>query len=325
MLRILGCVLLTAILLMSGAPPMQVYQVIHGWPVLPEGFSLGQVSGLDVDAHNHIWLFHRGALRPVMALDSHTGEVVASFGEKMFVRPHGLRIDPDGHIWVTDKDDNLIYKFTHEGKVIMRIGTQGKAGWDATHFDGVADLAFTPPGEFYVADGYQNSRVAKFSKDGRFQFEWGKKGAGPGQFDGPHSIALDRQGLVYVADRGNSRVQIFDPKGKYLREWKSAELGRPWAVSIGADGFAYVVDGGDSFLKQSRTDPNPTELDHARVLKLDLKGNVVASFGKYGRYEGQFIWPHNVAVANDGAVYVSEVHTGMRVQKFVRNAEAAQR
>jgi peptidylamidoglycolate lyase len=227
-------------------------------------------------------------------------------------------VDPEGYIWVTDKDDNLIYKFTHGGKVAMRIGTKGKAGWDATHFDGVADLAFTPQGDFYVADGYQNSRVAKFSKEGKFQFEWGKKGPAPGQFDCPHSIALDRQGRVYVADRGNSRVQIFDPAGKYLRAWKSSELGRPWAVAIGPDGFAYVADGGDAYIRQSRTDPNPTELDHARVLRVDLNGKVVASLGKYGRYDGQFIWPHNVAVGKDGAVYVSEVHTGMRVQKFVK-------
>jgi peptidylamidoglycolate lyase len=308
---------LTLLVGVGFSQPKATYQPIRGWPVLPEGFSFGQVSGLDVDAHNHIWLFHRGALKPLMALDGHTGEMVTAFGEKMFVRPHGLRVDPDGYIWVTDKDDNLIYKFTHDGRVVMRIGTQGKAGWDATHFDGVADLAFTPTGDFYVADGYQNSRVAKFSKDGRFQFEWGKKGSAPGQFDCPHSIALDRQGLVYVADRGNSRVQIFDPKGKYLREWKTPELGRPWAVTVGPDDFAYVVDGGDAYLKQSRTDPNPTELDHARVLKVRLDGKILAAMGKYGRYDGQFIWPHNVAVAKDGAVYVSEVHTGMRVQKFV--------
>ena len=218
MRKTVSAIVLGMLLFVSGAfaQPRSSYQVVRGWPVLPEGFSLGQVSGLDVDSHNHVWLFHRGALKPVMALDGHTGEVVASFGEKMFVRPHGLRVDPKVYIWVTDKDDNLIYKFTHDGKVLLRIGTQGKAGCDATHFDGVTDLAFTPEGDFYVADGYQNSRVAKFSKEGRFQFDWGKKGAGPGQFDCPHSISLDRQGLVYVADRGNSRVQIFDPTGKYL-------------------------------------------------------------------------------------------------------------
>ncbi|MBV9085245.1 MAG: hypothetical protein JOZ62_21420 [Acidobacteriaceae bacterium] len=294
------------------------YHVVLGWPVLPKGFSFGQVCGLDVDSQNHVWLFHRGALKPIVALDGNTGEVITSFGENMFVRPHGLRVDPEGYVWVTDKDDNLIYKFTRDGKVVMRIGTKGKAGWDATHFDGVADLAFTPDGDFYVADGYQNSRVVRFSKEGRAQFEWGEKGSGPGQFDCPHSVALDRQGLVYVADRGNSRVQIFDPGGRFLREWKSTELGRPWGVAVGPDNFAYVVDGGDAFLNQSRTDPNPTELDHAQVSKLDLNGNIVDCFGRYGRYEGQFIWPHNVAVGEDGAVYVSEVHTGMRVQKFVK-------
>src|SRR5690348_17944517 len=130
MLKASLCIVLASGLGIGGflAQSRATYQVVSGWPVLPEGFSLGQVSGLDVDSHNHVWLFHRGALRPIMALDGHTGEVVASFGEKMFVRPHGLRVDPEGFVWVTDKDDNLIYKFTHEGKVVMRIGTKGKAG-----------------------------------------------------------------------------------------------------------------------------------------------------------------------------------------------------
>ena len=312
---------LAALIICAGTAPAQsggAYQVVRGWPVLPEGFSFGHVPGLDVDAHNHVWLFHRGTLNPVMALDGKTGEVVRHFGEGMFVRPHGLRVDPEGFVWVTDKDDNLIYKFTHEGKVVQTLGTKGVAGQDGTHFSGVADLIFQPNGDFYVADGYVNSRVAKFSKSGKFLFEWGRKGTGPGEFDCPHSVALDPKGLVYVADRGNARVQIFDPKGKYLREWKSPELGRPWAVGMGYDGYMYVVDGGDAYIKQSRTDPNPTCLDRGRVLKVDLNGKIAAQIGSYGRYDGQFIWPHNVALGKDGAVYVSEVHTGMRVQKFVK-------
>jgi type 1 glutamine amidotransferase/DNA-binding beta-propeller fold protein YncE len=294
------------------------YQVVHGWPVLPKGFSFGHISGLDVDSHNHVWLFHRGALRPIMALDGRPGEVVASFGEGMFRRPHGLRVDPDDNIWVTDKDDNVIYKFSPEGCVLMTVGTKGEAGQDATHFNGVSDLAFTPQGDFYVADGYVNNRIAKFSKEGRFLFKWGSKGTGPGRFDLPHGVALDAGRRVYVTDRGNSRVQIFDEDGKLLREWKGPEYGCPWGITVGPDGFIYLVDGGDAYQFQSKTDPNPTRLDHAAVLKLDPEGGVVARIGDYGRYDGQFIWPHCVAIAEDGTVYISDVHTGMRVQKFVK-------
>jgi hypothetical protein len=118
----------------------------------------------------------------------------------------------------------------------------------------------------------------------------GKKGSAPGHFDCTYSIELGRQGLICVADRGNSRVQIFDLNGKYLREWKSAQLGCPWAVTVSPDDFAYGVDGGDAYLKQSRTNPNPTQLDRARVLKVGLDGKIVAALGKYGRYDGQFIW-----------------------------------
>ncbi len=314
--------LAAVVLLLAGAwgnaQAQSSYQVVHGWPVLPAGFSFGHVPGLDVDSHNRVWLFHRGALRPIMALDGATGEVVASFGEGMFRRPHGLRIDPDGNVWVTDKDDNLIFKFTPEGRLLMTLGTKGVAGQDGTHFNGIADLVFTPQGDFYVADGYVNNRIAKFSKDGKFLFEWGRKGTGPGEFDLPHGIAMDTQRRIYVADRGNSRVQVFDDSGKFLRQWKGPEFGCPWGVAVGPDGYLYVVDGGDAYQFQSKTDTNPKRLDRARILKMDLDGHIVDPIGTYGRYDGQFIWAHNAAVGKDGAVYVSDVHTGSRVQKFVR-------
>jgi DNA-binding beta-propeller fold protein YncE len=293
------------------------YQLVQDWPRLPAGFVFGQVSGLDVDSHNHVWVFNRG-YKPIVCLDGNTGQIIASWGDGMFVRPHGLRVDKQDNVWVTDKDAQLIYKFSHEGKLLLTIGTKGAPGVDANHFDGPADLAFMPNGDFYLADGYQNNRIVKFSSEGKMLLEWGHKGSRPGEFDVPHSVAVDTQGRVYVADRSNSRIQVFDAEGKFLREWKSAELGRPWGVTVGHDGYLYVVDGGDGFLTQSKTDPNPNRPDRARILKLDLEGKIVDSFGSFGRYAGQFIWPHSVAIGKDGAVYVSEVHTGMRVQKFVR-------
>lgn len=315
----LNCLLFSLLAIAgAGAQAQDSYQVVHGWPVLPDGFSFGHVSGLSLDSHGRVWLFHRGALRPIMALDDATGEVVASFGEGMFKRPHGLRVDAQDNIWVTDKDDNVVYKFSPEGRVLMTLGTKGVAGQDGTHFNGVADLAFNPEGDFYIADGYVNNRIAKFSKDGKFLFEWGRKGTGPGEFNLPHGIAMDSQQRIYVTDRGNSRVQIFDADGKFLRQWKGPEYGCPWSVTVGPDGYVYVVDGGEAYQFQSKTDPNPTRLDRGRVLKIDTEGRVVAVIGKYGRYDGQFIWPHCVAIAKDGTVYVSDVHTGMRVQKFVR-------
>jgi peptidylamidoglycolate lyase len=180
-------------------------------------------------------------------------------------------------------------------------------GDDTTHFNMPTDVAVAPDGSIYVSDGYGNNRIIKFSPEGHFLAEWGSQGTEPGQFDLPHSLALDAQGHVYVADRGNARLQIFDETGQFITAWQGDHLGRPWAVRIGPDGSVYVVDGGD----QPVWFP-----DRARILKLDAAGNLLASFGSYGQEPGQFTWPHAIALAPDETLYIGEVSTGMRVQKF---------
>ena len=145
--------------------------------------------------------------------------------------------------------------------------------------------------------------------DGKFLFDWGTKGTAPGEFDLPHGIAMDARGRLYVADRANGRVQVFDPNGKFLDQWKSPELGRPWGMTVDADGFLYLIDGGDL---------NPKPPDRGRVLKMTLEGEILEEWGSFGSYDGQFYWAHDVGVGKDGAVYVVDVHLGMRVQKFVR-------
>ena len=284
------------------------YQVVHGWPQLPEGFALGQVSGVDVDSHNHVFVFHRGDM-PVMCFEGSTGKIVASWGDGMFGRAHGLKVDDQDNVWMTDIGHHQVFKFSHEGKLLMTVGAKDVPGLDGNHFNQPTDVAVTSSGEFYVSDGYGNSRVAKFSRDGKFLFDWGRKGDKPGEFDLPHGIALDSQGRVYVADRSNSRIQVFDGNGKFLQHWKSTELGRPWGLRVGADGYLYVVDGGDM---------NPKPPDRGRVLKLDLQGIILEKWGSFGSCDGQFYWAHAVGVAKNGDVYVTDVHVGMRVQKFVR-------
>jgi peptidylamidoglycolate lyase len=285
------------------------YQVVHGWPKLPEGFAFGQVSGVGVDSHNHIFVFHRGD-HPIMCFDGATGEIVRSWGDGMFETPHGLAVDSRDNVWVTDVGLHQVFEFSHEGRLLMTLGEEGVPGLDGHHFNKPTDVAITPSGDFYVSDGYGNSRVAKFSAEGKFLFDWGTKGDRPGEFNLPHGIALDRQGRVYVADRTNSRVQVFDGNGKFLAEWKGAEIGRPWDVAVGADGFVYIMDGGDM---------NPKPPDRGRVVILDMKGKKVGQFGSFGSYDGQFYWGHAVAVASNGDVYVTDVNVGMRVQKFVKS------
>jgi len=296
------------------------YAVVHGWPQLPDGFVLGQVSGVAVDSHNHVFVFHRAenswatdkthviASPTVLCFEGATGKLLFSWGQNRFIEPHGLRIDREDNVWLTDRALQQVFKFSHDGKLLFAIGTEKTAGVDATHFNLPADIGFASDGSVYVADGYGNNRIAKFSPDGKFVLDWGRKGRGPGEFDLPHSVAVDRQGLVYVADRNNARIQVFDGNGKFLTEWKSAELGRPWSITVGPDNLLYVVDGGD--LK-----PNPP--DRGQLLKLDLSGKILAKWSRFGNYDGQIYWGHDLAAGKDGAVYVGDVYHGMRVQKFV--------
>jgi DNA-binding beta-propeller fold protein YncE len=172
---------------------------------------------------------------------------------------------------------------------------------------GPADVAVDADGSFYVADGYGNSRVAKFSPEGKFLSEWGRKGGGPGEFKIVHNVLIGADGRIYVADRGNSRIQIFQRDGTLVTQWKSPALGRPWAMAAGPDGQIYVVDGSDA---------HPWPPDRSQVLRLDLQGNILAAWASYGNYDGQLYWGHDIAVGKDGAVYVGDI-LGRRVQKFV--------
>ena len=300
-------------------PPSTAYGVVHGWPVLPEGRILGQAVGVGVDSHNHVFVFHRAGRKwseplptdsiqaaTVAMFDGDTGELLAEWGRDLFSMPHGLTVDDENNVWVTDVGLHQVHKLTHDGQPLLTIGTAGVMGSDGAHFALPTDVAVLPDGSVYVSDGYVNTRVAKFSATGEFQFQWGTKGDGPGEFDLPHGIALDREGLVYVADRSNSRVQVFDSQGEFLSEWKSGTLGRPYAVAIGPEARAYVIDGGD----QPLTPP-----DRSQAFRLGLDGRIEAKFGQYGNYDGQFLLGHDIAATKD-AVYVVDAW-GMRVQKFV--------
>ena len=298
------------------------YQVVHGWPQVPSGELLGQVSGVGVDSRGTVLVFRRAerimttdslSTEPietptVLLFDGASGRQLGAWGARRFAMPHGLTVDGQDNVWVTDVALHQVFKFTRDGTLLLVIGERAVPGDDSIHFNRPTDVAVALDGSFYVSDGYRNSRIVRFTKDGRYLSSWGRKGSRPGEFNVPHSIARDTTGRVYVADRGNARIQVFDSVGHFLTEWKGPEVGRPWALRVGADGYLYVVDGGD----QPATPP-----DRARVLKLTRQGRVIESFGGFGNYDGQFIWPHAVAVAADGTVYVGDVSTGMRVQKFV--------
>lgn len=301
------------------APPRHV--VVTNWPALPASHILGQCTGVGVDSRNRVFVFHRSGrtwstpfpTEPVTAptvsvLDAATGKLLSSWGAGEFIMPHGLTLDRADNVWLTDVGRQQVFKYTPEGKLLLTLGERGVAGADATHFNLPTDVAVLKDGSFYVSDGYRNTRVIKFTAEGRYDFEWGGKGAGPGQFNLPHGVAVDPAGRVIVCDRSNARLQVFDPKGKFVAEWKSPQIGRPYGVSVGPDGHIYAIDGGDAPLKQP---------DRSKAVELDAEGRVVDRFGGYGTGPGQFQLGHDIAVGPDGAVYVADA-SGHRVQKFVR-------
>lgn len=300
---------------------VQGYRVVHGWPRVPSGELLGQVSGVGVDPRGDVLVFRRAsrswlsdtlstapiAEPTVLRFSAETGELVAAWGAGQFAMPHGLSVDHQGNVWLTDVALHQVFKLDPDGRRLLTLGERGVPGSDNAHFDRPTDVAQAANGSVYVSDGYRNTRVLEFDSTGRFVRRWGQPGRGSGQFDVPHGIAVDVSGRVYVADRGNARLQVFDSTGHFLAAWQSDALGRPWAVRVGPDGFVYVVDGGDQ--------PEHTP-DRARILKLSASGEIVAVFGAFGNYDGQFVWPHCLAVAADGSIYVGDVSTGRRVQKF---------
>lgn len=187
---------------------------------MPEGWKFGRVSAVATDSSGQVYAFQRGPKAdPVVVFDP-KGKYLRSWGKGMFGNPHGLRVDRADNVWVTDNGDHQVMKFTREGKLLLTLGIKGKAGTDEHTFNRPTDIAFTPNGDFYVSDGYGNSRVVKFSKEGKYLLTWGKRGTGPGEFNIPHSVAVDAKGTVYVSDRENNRIQIFDGNGKFLRQWR---------------------------------------------------------------------------------------------------------
>ncbi len=316
-----GAVVLIVALLSGGrrdalaAAPAMRYQEVKGWPSLPAGVQLGEAAGVAVDVNGHVFIFHRPGrgfdlkattklTEPtVLEIDANTGKLISSWGANMFLVPHGITIDGQNNVFLTDVSLQQVFKFTHDGKVTFALGEPRVGGWDATHFNEPTDIAIRPDGTFYVSDGYVNSRVALFDRNGKWLLEWGKKGSGEGQFSNPHGLVLVSGNTnVLVADRENSRLQLFDRFGKFQRQWTGAKdartTGRIFCIAADADGFLYTG------IRRADYDT-----EHTGVIKLDREWNIVASigFGKPG--DPVFNAVHDIAVGRDGSIYVAETRT----------------
>jgi sugar lactone lactonase YvrE len=233
------------------------YVTVEHWAKLPEGRTWGSTSAVDIDRDGKsIWVAERCGANscagkndpPILKFDA-SGKLVKSFGEGMFIFPHGICVDKDGNIWITDGQEKdgkgfQVFKFSPDGKVLMTLGKAGVAGDGPDTFNQPNDVAIAPNGDIFVSDGHTpvtgNARVVKFTKDGKFIKQWGGHGSGPGQFETPHALAFDSQGRLFVGDRANNRVQIFDQDGKFIAEWK--QFGRPSGIFIDKNDILYVTD-----------------------------------------------------------------------------------
>ncbi len=311
------------------------YEVVDKWPqpFARPGYIQGSQGGVFAESADRIFMANRGELKlPARLPDDFNGSwgslgqratlgtpelrnciIIVDANGKLIESwtqhdhlfaggrgPHKIRIspyDPERNVWVVDDQRQQIFKFTNDGKkLLMALGEAGVAGNDDKHFGRPTDIAWLPDGTFFITDGYINTRVVKFDKNGKYLMTWGTPGKAPGQFNLPHAIAIDRNRRLYVADRANSRIQVFDENGKFLDQWPNVR--KPFDIMMSADQFLWVADGATN-----------------KFLKYDLDGKLLYWWGEQGEYPGGVWGVHQFSVDPAGNLYAAETYGG-RTQKF---------
>jgi peptidylamidoglycolate lyase len=298
----------------EGRDTVTKYEVVKNWPQLSANFHLGNPTGIGIDTNQNIVVFQRayrkwplfGSLpesfitdNTILMLDRETGRIIESWGANLFIMPHGLRVDNKNNIWVTDVGLNQVFKFSHDGKLLMKLGEAKVPGNDAGHFNQPTDVAVESDGKFYVSDGYGNSRIVKFSPSGKYLFEWGTKGNKDGEFNIPHGITIDENGNVYIADRENNRIQVFDSSGKFLKKWDDNSFGNICAVSFNNTKSKLFAVDDFSFLKIKHRGSD--------VFIFDTSGNIESRFGRSGSYDGPVGWFHDMAIDDEENIYIGDI------------------
>jgi hypothetical protein len=321
----------------------------------PPDLYLGEVAGVAVNSKGHVFVFSRGnitgpaygaAAAQFLEFDA-DGNYIREIGKNLYAWSfaHAVRIDPEDNIWAVDKGSDMIIKFNPQGRVVMLFGRKKEASdendgpW--THvkpprpavdgeFRQPTDVTWDQQGDIFVSDGYINSRVAKYDKNGDWVKQWGQPGTAPGEFNTPHSIAADAQGHIYVADRGNRRIQVFDPDGNFLREIRidipAPPDAKPWMGSRPGPNAPATMQPGSPWA--ICITPGPTQYLYSadafpgRIYKLTLEGKVLGMLGRSGRQLKQFGWIHEMACPSENELYVAEL-LNWRVQKLILHPSEA--
>jgi DNA-binding beta-propeller fold protein YncE len=337
----------------QSSPPIIPFDSVPNALKLPYGMYMGEASGVAVNSKGHVFVFSRGnSSGPAYAATAaqllefdQNGKYVREIGKNLYAWAfaHAVRVDRQDNIWAADKGSDMVVKFTPDGRVSMVFGRKQEASDEGTGplkhpkpplppvqglFRQVTDIAFDSQRNGYISDGYINSRVVKVSKDGRWLMSWGTPGSGPGQFNTPHSIATDAAGNVYVADRGNRRIQVFDGEGKFLRQMtidvpvdpnaRPAIGAKPapnatGTMAPGAPWTVCITPGPNQVLFASDAYPG-------RIYKMSLDGKVLGMFGESGKQLKQFGWIHEIACPSEHEIYVAEI-LNWRVQKLFLDSD----
>jgi sugar lactone lactonase YvrE len=307
------------------------YRTVTNWAQFPDQRKWGSTAGVSISPDGNVWAYDRcgknfcgdSSLDPILEFDT-SGKLLKHWGSGMFVFPHGLFVDKQGNVWVTDeqqaKDGTKglqVFKLSPDGKVLLTLGKAGVKGTGPDTFGAPAAVAVAPNGDIFVADGHSgcmcdNARIVKFSKDGKFIKEIGKKGTGPGEFDGPHTLAFDSKGRLFVGDRTNNRIQILDQNGKFIAEWK--QFGRPSGIFITKDDTMYVTDSESNDGNGYGHNPGC----HRGIRIGSAKDGKVVAYIPDPDPKGGTSMSEGVAVDHQGGIYGAEVGP-KDIKKYVKN------
>ena len=322
------------------------YRMVRNWAQLPDARKWGSTSGVAISPEGNIWTYDRcggnsctsSNLAPILEFEP-SGKFLKSFGAGIFIYPHGIFVDKDGNVWLTDgvgggatSDDigkhgkgHQVFKFSPDGKILLTLGKAGVPGDGPDTFNRPSAVAIAPNGDIFIADGHNsppnsqvNARIVKFSKAGKFIKAWGKFGTTAGEFNGPHALAFDSKGRLFVGDRSNNRIQIFDQNGKFIAEWK--QFGRPSGIFIDKDDTMYVAD------SESTDDPHQPGQNPGYGYNPGCKRGIRIGSAKDGKVtafipdpepKGASSAAEGVAVDHEGNVYGAEVGP-MDLKKYVK-------